>query len=101
VKGHLQSTSKEGHLVPIGTQIGDKVKKNQKVGEIWNVWGSAIETLVSPTDGIVRKMFNNHATNSGDVLIQIMQSPEPLPPFEQTDQFIDLQEYDQTTRVPI
>jgi predicted deacylase len=94
------SAEKGGLFYPM-VEIGDKVKKNQKIGEIWNVWGNVIETLTSPTDGIVRKMFNNHATNSGDVLIQIMQSPEPLPPFEQTDQFIDLQEYDQTTRVPI
>jgi len=34
------STEKGGLFYPMA-EIGDKVKKNQKVGEIWNVWGAS------------------------------------------------------------
>ena len=101
VKEFSYVNAEKGGLFYPMIDIGDRVTKNQKIGEIWDVWGNVVETLTSPTDGIVRKMFTNHATNSGDVLIQIMQSPEPLAPFKQTDPFIDLQEYDQTSRIPI
>jgi predicted deacylase len=94
------SAQKGGLFYPM-VEVDDKVKKNQKVGEIWNLWGDVIETLTSPTDGTVRKMFTNHATNSGDILIQIMEAPEPAPPFGPTDPFIDLEEYDQTSKIPV
>jgi len=94
------SAQKGGLFYPM-VEIGEEVKKNQKVGEIWNLWGDVIETLTSPTGGTVRKMFTNHATNSGDVLIQIMETPKPAPPFGHTDPFIDLEEYDQTSRIPV
>jgi len=89
---------KGGFFVP-KIDVGDKVSKGQIVGEIWNIWGDLLETLGSPCDGIVRKMYSNHAASTGEPLIQIMKSPEPVPPFPLTDPYIELDEYDQTSKI--
>jgi predicted deacylase len=89
-----------GLFYPV-VDIDDNVKKGQKVGEIWDLWGNVIETLHSPEDGVVRKMSTNHATNSGETLIQLMISPKPAPPFPTTDRFVDMEEYDQVSKVSV
>jgi len=99
VKGFFLVKANRGGLFYPVVEVGDSVKKGQKVGEIWNLWGDVTETLVSPGDGVVRIIRTNHAAYTGDVLMQIMQSPEPAPPFPPTDPFIELAEYEQISKV--
>ena len=101
VKDFCYVKAEKGGLFYSMVDIDDEVKKEQKIGEIWDLWGNVVETLHSPEDGVVRKMSTNHATNSGETLIQIMNSPKPLSPFSPTDPFIDIDEYDQVSRAPI
>jgi predicted deacylase len=89
----------KGGLFYPKTDVGDKVSRGIVLGEIWNVWGEIIETLTSPCEGIIRKLFTNHAVYSGDPLIQIMKSPKPITPFHLTDPYIELDEYDQTSKI--
>ena len=101
VKEFSYVKAERGGLFYPMVDVDDEVKRGQKVGEIWDIWGNVLETLHAPEDGIVRKISTNHAANSGDTLIQIMNSPTPAPPFPATDQFIDLEEYDQVSRVSV
>ena len=91
----------KGGLFYPNIDIGDKVLKNMIIGEIWNIWGDVIEYLKSPCEGVVRKIFTNHATHTGEPLIQIMKSPKPAPPFPLTDKYINLDDYNQTSKIYI
>lgn len=91
--------AEKGGLFYPKVDIDDSVSKGQVVGEIWNLWGDVVETLTSPCEGIVRKLFINHAAHTGEPLIQIMESPKPAPPFPPTDPYIDLDEYDQVSKI--
>jgi hypothetical protein len=68
---------------------------------IWNLWGEEVEELKSPVDGVIRKMNTYHAVNSGETIIQIMKSPKPLSKFPPTDPYVEVEEYEQTSRVKV
>jgi hypothetical protein len=93
-------TSSGGLFYPI-KDIDDQVKKGEKIGEIWNLWGEEVEELKSPVDGVIRKMNTYHAVNSGETIIQIMKSPKPLSKFPPTDPYVEVEEYEQTSRVKV
>ncbi len=65
------------HPVPLGT----KVKKGDKVAEVWSIFGEHLETIESPTNGYVCFRRNPIPIATNDRVIQIVPD-EDLPPPE-------------------
>lgn len=45
--------------------VGDKVKKDQEIGKVYNIFGEEIEKIVSPVDGIVNVVNTHPFINAG------------------------------------
>ncbi len=67
---------------------GDMISKGQVVGEIYNMQGERIDNVVSPGDGVVRKVFAHYAVTASRVVVEAHPSPRPAPPVPAIDQYV-------------
>ena len=63
-----------GGLYISQVKAGDKLKKNQELGHIMDLWGERIETFHSPVDGVLLNMITLGVANPGDMLYVIGSS---------------------------
>ena len=68
LKNAVLVSAKKGGLFQPSVQIGDRVRRNQVIGEILDLDGETAEAILSPIDGVVICRMNYAATD-----------PNPLP----------------------
>lgn len=71
--------AKKGGLF-YGVQLNTKVKKNQKIGEIKDVFGNVKYTINSPADGVIAFRRSIFPCSQGDRLFAIFPNVEPTTP---------------------
>ncbi len=64
------------------------ISKGQVVGEIQNMQGERIDNVISPEDGVVRKIFAHYAVTAGRVVVEAHLSPRAVPPFPAIVQYV-------------
>jgi uncharacterized protein len=79
--------ARRGGLVRLSAAVGQTIEKGETLGEIWDVFGDVVETLLAPARGLVRLVWTRKVVNSGDALLKCWVT-EPAPPFPPTDRFV-------------
>jgi len=59
-------TVRQGGLFHVHVKPGDVVSRDDVIGEVMNLQGEIIETVRSPTEGVVLTLFHNAVVNPGD-----------------------------------
>jgi predicted deacylase len=85
--GQFVVDARHGGLLRVAIGIGDEIKKGQEIAEVCDVFGSIVEKIVSPADGIARLIWTHKAVNTGDPIVKCWVV-EPAPPFPATDGFM-------------
>ena len=58
--------------------IGQKVTKGETIGEIWNLHGELKSGIISPDNGVIRKIFTHQAVYTGRKVLEIFASIKPI-----------------------
>lgn len=61
--------AKQGGLLYLDGKYGEMASKGQKLGEIRNLKGEAIQELIAPIDGLIHATFPKHIKNPGETII--------------------------------
>ena len=80
------SPESEGIFIPT-VDLGETVIKGQKIGEIFDVQGVTTDEIISPCDGVVRKIFTYQAVRPNRTVFEIFVSPKPVSSFPEIDPF--------------
>jgi predicted deacylase len=67
-----------GGLVNEEVNVGDEIKKGQRIGQVVDVYGEPVEDIVSPVDGwlLAWPMFHNQAAGTGDHVAFVAFRPQ-------------------------
>jgi len=79
--------ARRGGLVRLSATIGQTIAAGETLGEIWDVFGDVVETIMAPARGLVRLVWTRKVVNSGDAVLKCWVT-EPAPPFPPTDRFV-------------
>jgi len=55
----------EGGVLKRYVELGNEVKKGQRIADVLDVFGDTVEELVSPVDGLVFRLMFLHSTSTG------------------------------------
>lgn len=58
--------------------IGKKIEKDEIIGEIWNLHGELLSEIISPENGVIRKIFTHQAVHTGRRVLEIFASLKPV-----------------------
>ena len=78
--------ARRGGLLRLAIRIGDDIMAGQEIAEVCDVFGTVVEKVVSPADGIARIIWTHKAVNTGDPIVKCWVVKQ-APPFPATDGF--------------
>jgi predicted deacylase len=68
----------EGGVFFPKVNIGNKVKRGEIIGEIWNLHGELQSEIISPDNGVIRKIFTHQAAYTGRKVLELFASLKPV-----------------------
>ena len=53
-------------------RAGQRIKRGEELGEVVNLFGDTLQTVVAPYDGVANNSRTSMVVNSGDTLLSVL-----------------------------